>query len=171
MGPAAVMIGSKVAENNKGKLPQIFREINRPVVIIIVAVIVAVAIWLIVKKIKASSAARENRDYLNAVKSNINPSETSYNGEDYRDMAQKLYDAFNGAGTRNQSWKDVFGRMRTNSDVNQLIVAFGTRKAKLFGKEYGKAMTLSEWISDELSNSEIQYLNSMLASKGITKTF
>lgn len=171
MNPILISSAVEAGKNSKGGFSGIIKEINKPVIIIIVAVIIAVVVFLIVKKIRKASSERENRDYLTGVKGNIDPNETSFSGPEYRDMAEKLFDAFNGPGTKNDVWKSVFGRMRTNSDVNQLIAAFGFRKATLLGREYGEAMSLSEWIEDELSSSQINYLNSMLASKRITITF
>ena len=171
MNPLIITAAAEGAKNSKGGFSGIIKEINKPVIFVIVAIIIGVVIFIVVKKIKAGAASRENRDYLEGIKSNIDNSQTSFSGPEYKDMADKLYAAFNGAGTDNDAWKDVFGRMRTNADVDQLSVAFGFRKATLLGKEYGSAMSLKQWIVDELSNKEIQYLNSTLAGKGITKTF
>jgi hypothetical protein len=142
----------------------------------IIIVIVAVILIVLVKKLKKTKEDQlleaENKSYITAIQNKVDKNDLSYDGTEYRDMADQLFEAFNGPGTNDKLWREVFNRMKTDADVNQLIVAFGSRKPTTGGFSFGrKAETLAQWIAGDLSANQRKELNNMLHSKGITKTF
>lgn len=142
----------------------------------IIIVIVAVILIVLIKKLKTNKEEKvleaENKAYITTIQHKVDKSDLSYDGTEYRDMADQLFEAFNGLGTNDKLWREVFNRMKTDADVNQLIVAFGSRKPTTGGFSFGrKAETLAQWIAGDLSAGQRKELNNMLHSKGITKTF
>ena len=142
----------------------------------IIIVIVAVVLIVLVKKLKTNKEEKvleaENKAYITTIQNKVDKNELSYDGTEYRDMADQLFEAFNGPGTNDKLWREVFNRMKTDADVNQLIVAFGSRKPTTGGFSFGrKAETLAQWVAGDLSVNQRKELNNMLHSKGITKTF
>lgn len=142
----------------------------------IIIVIVAVILIVLVKKLKTKKEDKvleaENKAYITTIQKKVDKNDLSYDGTEYRDMADQLYEAFNGIGTNDKLWREVFNRMKTDADVNQLIVAFGSRKPTTGGFALGrKAETLAQWIAGDLNANQRKELNNMLHSKGITKTF
>jgi len=107
-----------------------------------------------------------NQDLVTATKA----SPLSYSLTQYDTWAAQLKQAMIGWGTDNEAIYRVFRYMKNNADVLQLIKAFGVWKVEA---KYGIPLpfettgtgTLAEALVDDLSSSEIDIVNGILASK------
>ena len=63
--------------------------------------------------------------------------------------------------------------MKTRDDVLSLVDAFGQRKSQeaWFGMAGGQMLTLPQWISEDMSASEIAKINNILSGKNINYRF
>lgn len=85
----------------------------------------------------------------------------SYSNSEYNSMASRIYAAVKGPGTDEETIYAQFNKLKTKADLLKLIAAFGTKDE----------MTLSEWLADDLNNSEINKVNEILANAGIDYSF
>jgi len=119
---------------------------------------------------KSTNNPRDKMD--DAIKSVLKPENLSYTTAQYEIFCQRLSTAFvDGWGTDEDAIYEVFQQMKTNSDVLMLIDVYGVRnypEATLF---WGEDWPLIEIIYNELTNSEIAEINSILKTNGITYTF
>lgn len=130
-----------------------------PAVLALVAI--AVILFFVFKaktSVEAVAAAKKNIDDANA---EIDTEKITLTPAQYATIASKLYRAMKGVGTDEDAIYDAISMLNTRSDLMYVITVFGSKDG----------MTLSEWIADELSSSEIAHLNSILISKGINYTF
>lgn len=92
----------------------------------------------------------------------------------YATWANELKEAFNGCGTSNHVWENVFAKIKNDLDVALLIEAYGVREFDEcnlelnFGDFKG---TLGEALVHELSSSEMEEINALLTTKGIKYSF
>jgi hypothetical protein len=87
----------------------------------------------------------------------------------YAQMADMAYEAMKGFGTKFYTIRAVYAVMMNDADMIKFDLAFGVRPGmNRFGMT--KMYTLAEWISDDLTASEVLQINNTLRSKGITKT-
>lgn len=121
---------------------------------------VVVVIVIVIAIIKAVRRAQDN-SYFKENKKAITKADLSYNEADYTVFANKLYAAMKGLGTDEDAIFSVFQLMNTESDVRQLINAFGTKKGE----------TLSQWLLGDLSTADIAKINGILAYNGINYRF
>lgn len=92
----------------------------------------------------------------------------SYSSATYTQLADKIYAAVMYTwGTDEQAIYDVFNLMKNNIDVASLIKAFGKRRLEFSTQD----AELGAHLSQDLDTAEIQKINSILASKGITYRF
>jgi len=92
----------------------------------------------------------------------------SYASATYSQLADKIYAAVMYTwGTDEQAIYDVFNLMKNNIDVAMLIKAFGKRRLEFSTQD----AELGAHLSQDLDTTEIQKINSILASKGITYRF
>jgi hypothetical protein len=87
----------------------------------------------------------------------------SYPISQYDEWANALHTAMYSYGTDEQAIYRIMGYMKNNTDVLQLIKAYGVKKENTIGIS-GEG-TLSEWLTNELDSTEIGIVNSTLASK------
>jgi hypothetical protein len=92
---------------------------------------------------------------------NANGIVRSYPDSQYTTFANKLYYAMKGIGTYTEDIYSVMRKMKNDVDVIHLTTAFGDKDG----------YSLSEWLSDDLSSSEMAKVNDILSAKGITKSF
>lgn len=85
----------------------------------------------------------------------------------YETFAQKIYYAVFDFGTDEEAVYNVFSQLRTKSDVLQLIKTFGTRNILPGINDF----TLPEWLYNDLTPSEIQHVNDILARNNINYIF
>lgn len=88
----------------------------------------------------------------------------------YKNAADTLRAAMFDAGTDEASIYRVFSQLKNNKDLYQLISAFGVRPYYTFGLKQGD-YNLGQWFNEELSDSEINKLNTILKSKKIAFEF
>ncbi len=84
---------------------------------------------------------------------------------DYVKMADDLYTAMKGAGTREDTVFSIFKSLKSNADCKALVDAFGDRK---YNK---KELDLYGWIAKELTRKEREKINTNLRNKRITYSF
>ena len=100
-------------------------------------------------------------DYMEESKQSL-----SYTDQEYQSMAEQLYNAMYGSGTKNDVVKAVFEKMNNDADVYKLIMVFGKRQG---WPGWGVSEeTLYEWIDNDYA---ADYVNEILARKGISVRF
>ena len=91
----------------------------------------------------------------------------------FKEIADKIFDAFEGYGTRTKEINNQFALLKNNDDVMSLIVAYGIRE--ISSGKYNPLPdftgNLPEALANELSQSEISDLNSVLVKSGIKIRF
>ena len=90
---------------------------------------------------------------------------------DYRNLANQLFDSFDGYGTNNTKVKEIFYLLKSNADYNALKSAYGVREISsgflnIFQSNFEG--DLPSTINHELDSDELSELNKILASNGIT---
>lgn len=93
----------------------------------------------------------------------IDKSNLSYGESQYKVYAQKLFDAMNGWQTDEDAIYEVFKKMNNIDDILQLQIAFSDVE--------DENETLSEWLHDDLSSSEMKQLNAIIAERSIEYSF
>lgn len=92
----------------------------------------------------------------------------SYPSATYSQLADKIYTAVMYTwGTDEQAIYDVFNLMKNNIDVAMLIKAFGKRRLEFSTQD----AEIGAHLSQDLDSSEINKINTILSSKGITYRF
>lgn len=91
----------------------------------------------------------------------------TYLDSQYKQFAQRLETAMIGVGTDENSIFSVFKSMKNDLDVLALESAFGIRS----GRWQITGYDLGTWLTDELSSSDIQKLNSILTNNGINRQY
>jgi hypothetical protein len=91
----------------------------------------------------------------------------------FKEIADKIFDAFEGYGTDTKEINNQFALLKNNDDVMSLIVAYGVREVSSGSYNPLPDFTgnLPEVLANELSQSEISDLNSILVKSGITIRF
>ena len=91
----------------------------------------------------------------------------------FKEIADKIFDAFEGYGTDAKEINNQFALLKNNDDVMSLIVAYGVREVSSGSYNPLPDFTgnLPEVLANELSQSEISDLNSVLVKSGITIRF
>lgn len=91
----------------------------------------------------------------------------------FKEIADKIFNAFEGYGTDTTTIKNQFALLKNNDDVMGLVAAYGIRE--ISSGKYNPLPdfmgNLPEAIGEELSQSEISDLNSILVKSGITIRF
>jgi hypothetical protein len=140
-------------------------EINQAVIIkAIIVLVIALALFFAVRKfVKTVKDDKYEKD----LKDEIEADKLTYPLNQYVAFADQLHDAMAYLGTKTTMVNSIFTKMNTLSDVLQLIIAFGVRKYYgIWGEK-----SLPQWISEELSQNEIEKVNTILKSKNINFSF
>lgn len=111
---------------------------------------------------KASTAIASEAGNAN---SEVKRGNLTYQPSTYNALSNKLYEALSGILTDEQSVYSVFTQMKNHDDILELIKDFGSRGVWPFKG------TLSEWLYQSLSSSEIAQVNEILARNGNTYKF
>ena len=159
---------AKRATENEGSKFTSLKEatLNKPLVWLTIIGLGAYAIYkvgsAIGKKLSLSNADKDIRDAQKA------GAVASYSAATYSQLADKIYTAVMYTwGTDEQAIYDVFNLMKNNIDVANLIKAFGKRRVEFSTQE----LELGAHLSNDLDSSEINKVNSILASINITYRF
>ena len=146
------------------KLPGMSPVVARYSVQIAIAVAVLVLAYLLYRRFRKTNEREDTLD------DDIKPSSLTHTESYYYVLADKIQTASEGVGTDEELIYSVMQQMKTNSDVLQLIKAFGKRWFQNgFGFYYNA--TLTEVINHELDTKELQRVNEILAENGITMRF
>lgn len=124
-----------------------------------IAVLVVVILVLLLNKLKPAE------DVTKSIK--LDASKLSYANTQYVLYASQLHTAMSGAGTDTGTVMRVLGALKTSEDWNALLKAFGTRSVKKWWG-YHFSGTLIDWLSDELSDKQLQAVNEVLAQIGVS---
>jgi predicted metalloprotease len=148
------------------------------VIIIIIIVVVLFIAYKIYKKVSDVQMGSDKEDVkdtqqeLNAlIQGGTRP---SYGQSQFSQWASTLRQSFDGCGTDNKVWENVFKSMRNKADVLALIATYGVRTydgCNWEGDFNDKTGGLTAALNDELSSSEISKINTMLSNKNITFQF
>lgn len=157
----------RATENDGGKFTSLKEAtLNKPLVWLTIIGVGAYAIYKVGqalgKKLTLSNADKDIKEAQKAGES------ASYSAATYSQLADKIYSAVMYTwGTDEQAIYDVFNLMKNNIDVANLIKAFGKRRLEFSTQD----LELGAHLSNDLDSSEINKVNSILASKGITYRF
>lgn len=91
---------------------------------------------------------------------------------DFGALANDLFDAFDGYGTKNQKVRDIFSLLKSDLDFDDLVKAYGIRTVSCgafnpFCTDFKGGLEAT--IKDEANDTEIVTLNKILSDKGINK--
>ena len=91
----------------------------------------------------------------------------------FKEIADKIFASFEGYGTDTTTIKNQFALLKNNDDVMGLISAYGIREVSSGNYNPLPDFTgnLPQTIADELTQSQISDLNSVLVKSGITIRF
>ncbi len=86
---------------------------------------------------------------------------------DFQSLANQLFQAFDGCGTKNSVWRSVIKELNNQADWDALSSAYGSKKLSCgyLWKTYEG--NLAGAFKNELGSSELKELNDMLKSKNI----
>jgi hypothetical protein len=135
---------------------------------IAVALILLILIWIVGKnygKIKASGV----EDVVEKAKKDIQKNKLSFDPSWYESAADTIFRAMNGTGTDEDAIYRIFKLLNNKDDLLQLIISFGARESKTWYSRFKGSLT--EWIQDELDESEAKRLNKILTEKNIQYQF
>lgn len=118
--------------------------------VVVVFVIICFMIYYVYKNYKSRQAVRDE-------KKAIIHSDLSFDDSDYSRMADELYEAMNGFGTKSPTIFSVLNVLRTASDWHQLFVSFDVRSSTGNWAWWNpfKDKNLTNWLEYELSADEL----------------
>lgn len=129
----------------------------------IILLIIAIVTSFVFRYGKGIVGKIRERQHIKKLDGTIDKNNLSYPESQYDVFAQALFAAMDGWGTDTDAIFEVFRKMRTIDDVLQLQFAFSEVE-----DEDG---TLAAWLHDDLSSSDIETLNSILAERSIIYSF
>jgi hypothetical protein len=146
------------------------------VIIIIIIVVVLFIAYKIYKKVSDFQMGSDKEDVkdtqqeLNAlIQGGTRP---SYGQAQFSQWASSLRESFDGCGTDNKVWKNIFTSMKNKADVLALIATYGVRTYDSCGPWTGDTTGgLAAALNSEISESEMSELNTILSKKNITFQF
>jgi hypothetical protein len=102
----------------------------------------------------------------------IDESELSFDKEQYNIFADRIYEAFNYTGSDWAAVLEVFQQMRNDTDVKQLINAYGVRTLYIFGLP-SASLNLPQTLQreDSWSWDGVEDVNEILENNSITLRF
>lgn len=155
------------------KAIETLKSIKKSTYIIIgVAIVVIVAAALVIRR------KRKSEKNLKVIEEEVVQGNLSYDASQYAVFADALESCLSDKGltaglygVNQKGVYEVFRKMKTDDDVKQLIVAFGTRefrKAYTFGKH---DCTLPQALSLLMTTGEIREINEILKENNINYQF
>lgn len=131
--------------------------------VVALALILGVAYYIGSRTGKAKKATAAD----DLLKKEINNSDLSYEQSQFVAMADKLETSMFGFSDDENAVYSVFAKLRTKSDLIQLIKIFGNRRMSF---SIGGA-NLNAWINSRLEASEIAKVNDILSRNNIDYQF
>lgn len=130
---------------------------------IIGASVLLLVIYMIYRKIIAPSSSQK------IIQGDIKTNHLSYPKSQYQNFADAIQTAVEGTwGDDENAIYDVFRQMKTNSDVLQLELAWGSRSFFVIRSGLYYGASLSEVLHGELNSTELSKINNILSGNGIT---
>lgn len=138
------------------------KKANKMVIGGLVALLVSVIVIIIFIKYRTKLVdAVHNKQLANSLDEEIDTNQITITQAQFNTYASSLYAAMDGVGTDEDKIYAVFRAMNTRADVLQLIKTFGVKDSQ----------TLTEWLHGDLSASEIEKVNTILAGNNINYSF
>jgi hypothetical protein len=155
------------------KALETIKKYKKPLIITSVGVLGYVAYRVYRKRnpTDASALAQDEKD------AKLKGQVLSYTLASYQGLADTIFNAwFQNFNILNPVDEKIIlsamSKMKNDLDVVQLIRAFGKRRAPIpFGSFFTSDVSLPEWLSIGLNESEIKAVNDVLAKKGISFKF
>lgn len=126
-----------------------------------VIILLAAVVYIVLKLKKSISTGIKLAENTSEANKEISTEKLTLTSSQYNTLASKLYAAMAGIGTDEEAVYDAFRSINTYSDLMQLMSVFGSKDG----------LTLREWLFDDLSASDINKVNEILASKSINYKF
>lgn len=138
--------------------------------------LIIIMVIYIRKKISEAKTEKKNAEYLNDIAASINASNLTYTSVEYQTMADSLYSYLSDtragyAGVDEDGVYDIMSRLKTNDDVEKLIVVFGNKEIRKRWQAKSNIYTLPGAISALMSQKERDKINKRLEENGITFKF
>jgi hypothetical protein len=129
--------------------------------------------YFLYKKLRSSTPSNAEIDSQIGGNTGVNP---SLSEDKMKELANKMFAAFNGFGTDvngNNGLINLFAAIKNNDDLMGVIAAYGIREISSgsWNPLSNFKGNLPETIADELSDSEITKINSVLVKSGVTIRF
>jgi hypothetical protein len=170
---AAYSAGKNRSSNTMKDKPSTIREsiAMKPLAWLIIAGGVGFVIYKAGKGLSAAfKEFLKGRDFNQELANKSKTRPATYTATQYKIYADNLFDAFTGPGTDESRVRAVFAAMKSDTDVLELIKAYGTRDGGAYW--YSPKMTLIEQIPYDLTDSEIAtYVNAPLTANGVSYKF
>lgn len=125
------------------------------------AIVLAYIVYRVIKRLKLD-------DLVKSANKDIDKQDLSYSPTTYEGFADAIYSAMDGSSAAeapNSVAFNAFKQMKTQSDVNATIKAYGKRRLRFFGLPDGNKKNLIEALSSENLLSNVRKI---LKSKGLT---
>jgi hypothetical protein len=138
--------------------------------LLVTALILGVGYFLY-KKLKGSSTPTKSEiDEQIGGNTGVNP---TLSQEKMKELAEKMFAAFNGYGTDVNGLMNLFASIKNNDDLMGVIAAYGIREVSSGSYNFMPNFegNLPETIADELSDSEILKINSVMVRSGVSIRF
>lgn len=133
--------------------------------IAIAILVIGIAGWLLsyfgVKIFNNLRDAIRNKDLVDKANAEIKDSDVTLTSAQASTLADKIFSALRGLGTDEEAVYSAFRMLRSRSDLLLLSRTFGVRGGR----------TLNEWLAADLSQKELDKVNQILATNGITYSF
>jgi len=152
---------------------QTLKKYKTPLILLGVGVLGYVG-YRVYRKNNPSAKSALNQDQKDAI---LAGQSLSYPLTTYQGLADTIYNAwfqnFNIFNPVDEKIViDALAKMKNDLDVNQIIRAFGKRRAPIaFGSFFTSDVSLPEWINIGLTPEEILQVNKMFTQKGIKFQF
>ena len=136
--------------------------------IILFSVLGLTALALLLKPKKAGSVIPSRPDLDGSGQGGQGGGSGQVSGLNYASLANKLFDAFNGFGTREEDVYSVFKMLKTDGDYSALKAAYGNRRiTDIYYISYFDG-DLPATIKHELDTKELAELNNILAFNNLS---
>ncbi len=132
-------------------------------VVAVIAIILVIAYYIGTRTGKGKAGAANDE----ALKKELNQGTLSFEQSQYVAMADRLSTSMSGFTDDEDAVFSVISKLRTKSDVLNLIKSFGTRRPSF---SIGTA-SLNEWFYLRLDESEIAKINEILSRNSIDYQF
>lgn len=131
------------------------------IAILVIGIVGWILTYLGVKVFNKLRDAIRNKDLVNKANAEIKDSDVTLTAAQASTLADKIFSAVKGWGTDEEAIYSVFRMLRSRSDLLLLARTFGVRGGR----------TLNEWLTADLSQKELDKVNQILTTNGITYSF